>query len=299
MSTDKNPKPRISYSKLAIVLWSIYLAAIFGFGWYKSAENSRDELATRTWQARFQQLQKDGNLEYQRLIAHFDVLHGTPNSQRKLEEELNGGRPFAAGGVSSEPTFEWSDPTYGSHFKFEFRDGVLVGNSGGWGTDSLLRVCPQPPYNSRQNIAEQIRRPLVRTGIFTWLGALIGWFALRNWRLLAAQVSLAAALLVGMAWLTNPYYSVTSQGIFSNDNLFFAALMLLVSAALLGLSFASRPSAWQLRFGLFDLLVAVTFTAMLLAIGPFGYVTIVAGVAVALMVAASFYFSREAPNPSC
>jgi hypothetical protein len=290
MSTEATP--RVSRKRSAILLWSIYLAVVFGFGWYKSAENNRDELALRTWQARFQRLEKDGNAEYHRLVAHFDSLHWTPNSQHKLEEELNGGRPFDTSGGSPELTFEWSDPTYDCHFEFTFRDGVLVGNSGSWGTDSLLRVCPKPTYNSRENLAEQIRRPLVRAGIFAWLGALICWFVFRRWRVLIAQVSLAAALLVGIAWLTDPYYSVTSQGIFSNDNLFFAALMLLASAAMLGSSFASRPSAWQLRFGLFDLFLALTFAAMLLAIGPFGYVTLVAALAVAL-VSAVFYYSRS------
>ena len=83
-----------------------------------------------------------------------------------------------------------------------------------------------------------------------------------------------------MAWLVNPFYSITWSGVFSNDNLFFAALMLVASAALLGMTLQKRsarsPSISEFRFRLFDLLVIVTAAAILLATGPFGYVTLLA-----------------------
>src|SRR6185295_12020515 len=102
---------------------------------------------------------------------------------------------------------------------------------GTYSTDTILRVCgPQPTRASRESAAELMRRPLPTVGVYAWLAATLCWCALRNWRVLAAEMSLAAALLAGMAWLVDPAYSVTSQGVFNNDNLFFAALMLLASA---------------------------------------------------------------------
>ena len=130
---------------------------------------------------------------------------------------------------------------------------------------------------------------------YTWLAAIACWIVLRNWRL-AAQVSLAAALACGMAWLVNPFYSITWNGVFSNDNLFFAALMLVAMRALLGMSSQKRsaktPLISEFRFRVFDLLVIVTAAAILLTAGPFGYVTLLAAVAVALVFAMFFYFFR-------
>jgi hypothetical protein len=114
---------------------------------------------------------------------------------------------------------------------------------------------------------------------------------------LAAQVALAASLANGMAHLVNPYYSLTSRGVFSNDNLFLSALMLFGAAALLGVTLqniSARPLLIsEIRFRMSDVLIGVTGAAILLAIGPFGYVTLLAGMSATLVFAAFLYFYRR------
>jgi uncharacterized protein involved in exopolysaccharide biosynthesis len=116
-------------------------------------------------------------------------------------------------------------------------------------------------------------------------------------RLIAAQLMLATALICGMAWLVDPNYSITWRGVFSNDNLFFSALMLFGAAALLGVTLRTGterpPLVSEIRFRLSDGLVGMTVAAILLAIGPFGYVTLLAGMAAALIFAAFLYFFRR------
>ena len=72
--------------------------------------------------------------------------------------------------------------------------------------------------------------------------------------------------------------------------------MLGSSAALLGISLPMRaaktPLMSEFRFRLFDLLVIVTAVAILLAAGPFGYVTLFAALAIAIVFATFFYFFR-------
>src|SRR4051812_35017966 len=164
MSTDNAAQPRSARPKLAILLWSICFAAIFAFGWFKSSENRRDETAIQSWQLRFHQLQQDGDAEFERLKNRFAGLQGTPSSQLRLGQELNGRQPFSTDEETGEAKYSWSDPTYGCRFWFTFRDGILVGLNGHWGTGELLAVYPQPIYHARENSAEVVRRSVLKIG---------------------------------------------------------------------------------------------------------------------------------------
>jgi hypothetical protein len=289
--------------KTWVAVWLVFLSIVFLFGWRKSVENARDTQARRVWYAEQAELTKAGQIEWTRFIAQLDSLQGKPGSQKALEDELNGGAPFdlqplepaESRNNKTRKVFKWSHPKYGATYSFEFDNGVLVGRGAHWGGVPET-LHPQPILTARTNSAERLRQHVARFASYTWLAAIACWIVLRNWRLASAHVSLAAALACGMAWLVNPVFSITFNGVFSNDNLFFAALMLAASAALLGISSQQRsaktPLVSEFRFRLFDLLVIITAAAILLAAGPFGYVTLLAAVAVALVFALFFYFFR-------
>jgi hypothetical protein len=101
-----------------------------------------------------------------------------------------------------------------------------------------------------------------------------------------------------MAWLVDPYYSMASQGIFNNDNLFFATVMLLLSVWALAHVVSSMSVSGELQarfhFGLRELLLLVTVVAMMLAVGPFGYVTLLALLCSAAVFAALYIYERRA-----
>src|SRR5262249_15478887 len=87
------------------------------------------------------------------------------------------------------------------------------------------------------------------------------------------------------------------QGIFNNDNLCFAVLMLLLSVWALAHALSSKSSASELlasvRFGLRDLLLLVPIVAIMLAVGPFGYVTLLTLLCCLVLFVVLFVYERR------
>ena len=117
-------------------------------------------------------------------------------------------------------------------------------------------------------------------------------------------VMLGAALASGMAWLVNPVYTISWAGVFSNDGLAFAAIMVASALYLLAVSLADEPAnrLAGVSFGMRHLLIATTLVAAVLATGPIGYVTLLTLVAGLSMFAVFYYFHRTsassgAPSP--
>jgi hypothetical protein len=290
--------------KQAFAVWVAFFTLIFCFGWFKSVENARDDLALLEWNKRQADLTKEGNVEWKRLIVLLHSLQGNPGSQTSLERELNGGAPFTMRGLTAEErvqnggreVVDWVHPKYGITYKLYFQDGTLQGSNGHWG-GVPERLYPRPLYTARTDTIEWLRQRIARLAGYAYWAAMISWFALSKHRFLTAQIALAAALAYGMAWLVSPYYSITWRGVFSNDSFCLGALMLFGAAALLGVTLqnsSARPRLMsEIRFRLSDVLVTMTVTAILLAVGPFGYVTLLAGMAAALVFAAFLYFFRH------
>lgn len=292
--------------KTWVVVWLVFLSIVIAIGWTKSAENSHDERALRDWEVEHAELEKAAVVDWNRRMAEFGSLQGMPGSQKELEDELNGGAPFefyspAGKNLPSGDTrdvFIWTDPKYGAVYTFYFTDGIFVGlTANGGGVNGHLH--PRPNYSARSNSAESLRQRIARFSTYIWCAAIFCWLAARSWRLLAAQIALAAAITSGMAWLVNPFYSITWQGVFSNDSLFFAVVMLAISAALLGITLgraaASTSSSPAIRFRLLDLLMIITASAILLALGPFGYVALSALLATFIVFASFFLLVRAMP----
>src|SRR5436190_62756 len=116
-------------------VWLSFFTLIFGFGLFKSVENARDDLALREWTKRQTLLTKEGNVEWQRLIALLDSLQSKPGSQNELERELNGGAPFTMRELTAKErvqnggreVVDWVHPKYGIKYKLYFQDGALQG----------------------------------------------------------------------------------------------------------------------------------------------------------------------------
>jgi hypothetical protein len=270
-----------------IVAWLVFFSLVFTFGVHKSLENAREDEALREWTVRQAELSKEGEAEWRRLIARCRSLMSQPGSQKVLEDELNGGQPFDLRPLKEsdhryhegKEAIEWSHPKHGNMFTLLFKDGVLHGCSGGWGghPESLH---PRPVLQADSNAVEWLRQRIARAGTYAWLVAIACWSLQKTWRLRAAQVALAASLACGMAWVVNPHYTITWRGVFSNDPLFFAVIMISTSVTILAVTLAAQNPVHALRpqFGLRHALIAITAIAILLASGPFGYLTLVVGV---------------------
>lgn len=276
------------------IAWAVFLALMFGFGWHKSAENERDSRALLDWKTGYAKFSQEADTEWRRLVARFRSLHAQPGSQKALEDELNGGRPFELRDDGERQAAYWSHPKYGGRVTFDFEDGVVVGwKAGGWVTPPE-ELYPKPQLVARTNSAEWLRLRIARLFGIAWLVAVGAWFVFRQRRIIAAQVLLGLALAYGMAQAVNPHYSVTWSGVFSNDPLFFVAVMISVSVVLLAITLAAHSSSGKVRlqFGMRHALIAITLVAATLAAGPFGYLTLAVGMLGAALFAAAFFVNR-------
>ena len=280
-------------SYLIAVLFAF--AAIFGFGWNKTIENQRNSDAWAKWQAERGEFHQHVRAEIEQVRAQLRSLHAKPDSQQKLSDAINGGRPFDIRRKGNRDVTDWSLPDSGYGFRLEFVNEKLTG----WDVNHLSAAkvedrwqqAHQPPS---LGATEVWRRNIVMLTCWLWLIAFITWALFPGWRVAAASVVLVAALACGMAILVNPAYSVTWRGIFANDNLFFGAVMLVFSIYLLAVSFAMRIRLVHpfpaVRFRLRDLLIMITILAAMLAVGPYGYLTSAVILFGTILFAAVFYF---------
>jgi hypothetical protein len=79
----------------------------------------------------------------------------------------------------------------------------------------------------------------------------------------------------GMAWLVSPLYDLTLQGILSNDSLGIALVMYVVSLGLMAFR-VRHHQLLKFQFRVRTLLTITGLVAILLAMGPFGYVALAA-----------------------
>jgi Ca2+/Na+ antiporter len=296
MSAASDRTIRSSSRWMRVVTWLVCFAVIFCFGWYKSSENKRDDETNHTWLTQHKQLSKDADAEWKRLAALLSSLTGRPGSQKQLEAELNDGKPFDLSEKNGLSAATWTHPKYGGTCSLQFQDGVLKGSNAHWGYVPE-ELFPRPPATARTNVAEWLRRQVARAGVWGWLTAFACYVTMPRRRFIAAHLMLATALACGMAWLVDPHYSLASQGIFNNDNLVLAALMLLLSVWALAHVLSSLSISGELQarfhFGLRELLLLVTVVAMMLAVGPFGYVTLLSLLSCAAAFTALFTYERR------
>jgi hypothetical protein len=259
-----------------IILWLLALALILGFGWYKSYENRADRERREAWELRRQRLQAESQQEYKRLVDWLRSVHSQPGGRQQIMEKLPGGDEFQFHDEGRRQATSWTHPEYGIQLQLGFEDDQLTSIAASAG--EVAAVYPMPEQMATSSRAEAVRNVAVAWGAWLWLGLLLVALASRSHGLAAAEAALAAALVCGTAWAVSPYYTLTPRGIFSHDRLIFAALKFLGSLVILAIRMtplmtrAERPRGPQ--FSLRTLLAVMGLTAVLLAIGPLGYLAI-------------------------
>jgi hypothetical protein len=260
------------------ILWIIALAAIFGFGWRKSYENRVDLDRRAAWEERMQRLQAASDKEFERLRSWLKQLASQPDARKRAKAELDEGKPLVFERDGEREAATWTHPEYGIRLQMDFRGEKLVAHGLDGGTAQVLAIHPPPEQIATSSSAEQMRNFIVRWGPWLWFAFVLVALGSRSYGLAAAESALAAALACGTAWAVAPHYTLTLNGIFSNDKLFFAAMMYLGSLAILAVKLAplARPgkSTRSLQFSLRTLLAVMALLAVLLAMGPFGYLAI-------------------------
>jgi hypothetical protein len=289
---NTNPQRSAARPRVWITAWAIFLAILFAYGWYNARQVEQYREAQARWEKAQAEHAKQSQVEIQRIGNLLSNLVGKA-SQREVEQQLNRGHPFELRREGDAEVATWQAPDYFVNSELSFRGGTLVGSSVGFdGNFAQRNPAPIAPWTKP---AEAWRHWFVHVAAWTWGIAGAAWIAIPRGRLLTAQIMLAAALAAGTALAVHPGYSMTWQGIFSNDNLFFAAIMLAISIVALALTLRQQHTemSFRVQFGLRHALIAITVFAIILATGPFGYLTFAVAVFGITSFATAYFFKRR------
>ena len=112
------------------------------------------------------------------------------------------------------------------------RKGKWVGYSAGG--SSSVASDPHPRPSAMFVETERIRRTIAgwNSGIapMLWIALIVAAAVWRKKRPAILDVALGVAVVAGVAWFAHPAYTITLDGIFNNDMLLWAALMLLITS---------------------------------------------------------------------
>ncbi|WP_145062329.1 hypothetical protein [Adhaeretor mobilis] len=256
-----------------LTVLTLVLAVILAGAWYKERENRRDWETQTAWNQKIERLTSDGLKHKEIMVAQVRSWWTKPNGLSKVESEWNDGEPLELTQMDDLQHATWIDPKYNIEHKFTFRDGIVIGHGTGWGPRSVLATYPRPANFSRSSEAESIREINLGCAIILWFHLFLASLATKDSRWLE-EGAIITAITAGVAWLVDPIHSISWHGIFSNDNLVFALIMLVLSGVLLAIRRADAAVGWGFRFSLRGMLIAMTAVALLLALGPVGYVAL-------------------------
>jgi len=240
------------YRSIHLWLWlTVILLCLVGGGIRLWQNGQREMAQAARWQQhlRMELLAKDALRQVQTLWDSSLRPDGQRQllSQAEVERALNGGEPFELTRDGDQALTKWTAPG-GRTFELTFHGGKWTG----FGTISPTRqsvrptALTPPPFDQ---FTEKIQRQFAGSfslgwGTGAWLVALILCIAWKQQRRALAEIMLALTLMCGTAWLTWPYSSITIKGIFSNDMLFWGAVMLVVSAGAISLSRRGVSPPW-------------------------------------------------------
>lgn len=285
-------------------LWAAYVGLLLGCGWWKDAENREDIQRQSRWQAYIGELRVESKNHYDELVDWMRMNSSQVDAREMFERRFAGEYTLTSRDEGDLVETRWVHSKYGYAVNVTFQDERVIGQGASWGSSDVERISPAPPVVRFTSRAERIRSFLASWSPWVWLALLpLAWFSRRR-GMAAAQVTFAVALAYAVAQLTAPNYSLTSQGIFSNDPLILAAVMFLSSVALLAnRSPTSLRGLKQIKFRVRTILLFTTLCAIAAAAGPIGWVAIAAVVCGAplylltLALRASWSTSTDSSRP--
>lgn len=251
------------------IAWTAFLVLLTACGWYKAIENQRDWDRQIAWQTRMATLSELSRVEFRRTKDFLQSVQGKLLSLKDVERELNNGEPFSLRQVDDRQVAEWMHPAYGIPAVLSIEDQKLMGWNMSGGSPMQLLGNAQPMQIRYNSQAEQFRKAVRPMAVIIWVAAAVLASIRSRYSWVAAQSMLASAMTYGAATVVAPNYNLTFQGIFSNDSMFYAVIMYAISLAAMAWRWPSRD--WKPQFQLKHLLVATTASALLLAMGSFGY----------------------------
>jgi len=286
---------------ILILGWMMLLAACFSLGGMKNSQNEQFRIAearqTADAKVSDERDRRNTTKAFHEMVELLSAAstHGPSHpgwTKEQLQNDLPGNAPLetvasSEGGAATEA--DWAHPLSLQTWKFYFdADGHL---SSWKNTGQHARRQPAPVSRATyEDGGEQARRAVAGWGKLIWIGVFVGWLFAGRHRLAVGHVLLALAIVVTVADLVSPVY--TLRTVFSNDPVFPDALLVAISfAALATVSPAIRslldrpkvPRRLSIRWiaGLAALVLALVSTGWyggvvgcVLAAGTFTYVVL-------------------------
>lgn len=261
----------------------IVLAAFALIVWlaqYKAQENRASRLADRAWQDQMAQLRSDQAEAFQALQKKPTSIASADQARAWLTDWAGDPTVVKTTIAGEEETISCRHPHHGVELEYTFA-GELTGSTLRSNLDTLTAMYPQPVDISRTGTAEQIRQALISLLGFLWLVAVTLSLVSRRWGMASAWTALLVTFALGAAWVVDPLYSLDLRGITSNDTLFGFLIMYPIAIGSLANHYVWRSRQAKasrgtppVQFNLRSLLLVTTVTALLLAIGPLGYLAV-------------------------
>ena len=255
-----------------IIIWTLVLASILTLSWFKDFENRRDREQQLAWREHLAVLQVESEAETKRLRSWLNSLSSHPDAKQEAGQELYDGDSLPLAREGDLDVARWEHPKYGTQVELTFSGDNLVATGSRSGTGLLQSANPQPLQRAFDSKAESIRQSIITPAFLFWFLALIVAGVSTRFGRIAAEFMLAASLVCGAARLVNPSYTVTLQGVLSNDSLVFAAMMYVASIVILAKRWPRDQTT--IRFSLRTLLAMTAVAAFSFSIKPVGYVAI-------------------------
>jgi hypothetical protein len=225
-------------------LWLAVCLITIGLLSFRLEQMRRQRAVELQWQARVAAVEQASEAARIRLKGLYDQ-HVLKWTQPDLESALNGGKTLTI--KTSSPTevvTTWRDPASGRPFEFTFRRGNWSGIGTRWGSVML----PAKPGPARSDlIFEGLRARFAGIMVCAWVALFVMLCLLRRYRATVAHVMLPVAVLYTVACAVDMRYSLARMSILSNDSLFWAVGMVLVSAAALWVTLARRRARLSLE----------------------------------------------------
>ena len=270
----------LSHVRITPTIWMVFLIVCLAAGRVKTFQNDKFRAHSVTYNAAMKHIEQESIAQF-KSDRNFFHSRRHPNQWTiaELEKEINRGKPFDLQLSTKHPerkTTVWRREPYGSKWTLEFDDqNHLVGMSANTGSNNAFAQLQPVSRATFEDTGEGLRKSIAHYGPRCWVIVLLAWFGLASLRPNLSDVLLMIATATAMAQLVSPAYSL--QTMFSNDPLFFGAVMIAVSLAMLA---RTSPQLGQLvatkllprRYGIRWILALTAVIAILVRLGWYGYV---------------------------
>ena len=265
------------FNKYPLQIWLAlgFLILLLTFGYFSARANVGFDTDLKSWEKEEQLLVQRLQTDSESMNKWLDSFKFDSPARMQVEEKLKSDNfkevpkePLDVSEIDS-----WVHQETGLSINLVFaKDDCLFFHQVLWGPAEREKVNPKPIVTSGWGFMEKTRKGLSWGSLIVYLISLtcLGFRKSIKARQWFSLLMVASSLTGCCCSLVNPRYSITWQGVFSNESLLAGAIMLLLAIVYLACSYPKQ----KLQLDLKSLILVVSFAAVLSALGIVGLVTL-------------------------